>query len=199
MRYALGLAVPLAFAAATPPKTEKRPVVDAYHGVKVTDDYRWLENAGDPAVMEWAKAESAYARSVLDALPHVKEIRARVTEVAKFPQPRYGRLVEEGGRLFAEKMQPPKERTIIARSRAGGDPEQPKCLVDPTVIDPEGNTSMDFFIPSRDGKRLAVSLSTKGTEAGDVHVYDVDGGGEIGPPVPRVNTGTAGGSLAWNG
>ncbi|HKA88915.1 MAG TPA: prolyl oligopeptidase family serine peptidase [Haliangiales bacterium] len=199
MRYALVLAVPLAFAAATPPKTEKRPVVDAYHGVKVTDDYRWLENAGDPAVMDWAKAESAYARSVLDALPHVKEIRARVTEVAKFPQPRYGRLVEEGGRLFAEKMQPPKERPIVVMFPAGGDPEQAKVLVDPTVIDPEGNTSMDFFVPSRDGKRLAVSLSTKGTEAGDVHVYDVDGGGEIGPPVPRVNTGTAGGSLAWNG
>ncbi len=199
MRYASILVLPLALAAATPPKTEKRPVVDDYHGVKVTDDYRWLENAADPAVVEWAKAESAYARSVLDALPGTKDIRERVTEVQKFPQARYLQVVEEGGRLFAMKAQPPKERPIIVMFPSDGDPQQAKVLVDPTAVDPEGNTSVDFYVPSRDGKRLAVSLSNKGTEAGDVHVYDVDGGAEVGPPVPRVNTGTAGGSLSWNG
>jgi prolyl oligopeptidase len=199
MRYALVLVLPLALAGATPPKTEKRPVLDEYHGVKVADDYRWLESPADPAVLDWAKAESAYARSVLDALPYTKEIRERVTEVQKFPQPRYLELEEAGGRLFALKSQPPKERPIIVMFPVGGDPEQAKVLVDPTVIDPEGNTSMDFFRPSFDGKKLAVSLSRKGTEAGDVHVYDVDTGATIGAPVPRVNTGTAGGSMSWNG
>ena len=49
---------------AQPPQTERKPVTDTYHGVKVTDDYRWLENFGDPAVMAWANAQNASAQRV---------------------------------------------------------------------------------------------------------------------------------------
>src|SRR5215475_8228724 len=198
MRYLWLLWLPVAAAQATPPSADKRPVTDEYHGTKVVDDYRWLETS-DAATMEWAKAQSAHARAVLDALPYVDAIRARVTEVMKYPQPTWGQVKEAGGRVFAVRGQPPRERPMLVWLPSPIEPEQAKTVVDPMVIDPEGATSFDFFEPSRDGKKLAVSLSKRGTEAGDVHVYDVDTGKEIGPAVPRVNTGTAGGSLAWNG
>jgi protease II len=50
---------------AAPPVTEKRPVTDVYHGVKVVDDYRWLENFADPKVKAWVAGENEYTRSVL--------------------------------------------------------------------------------------------------------------------------------------
>ena len=53
-------------------------------------------------------------------------------------------------------------------------------------------------MPSTDGKYVAVSLSKGGSESGDVHVYDVETGKPRGDIVPRVNGGTAGGSVAWN-
>jgi prolyl oligopeptidase len=61
-----------------PPATEKRPVTDAYHGVTVIDDYRWLENWDDRAVKSWTEAQNAHARSVLDPLPAVPAIREGV-------------------------------------------------------------------------------------------------------------------------
>ena len=63
---------------------------------------------------------------------------------------------------------------------------------------PSAGTEIDFYVPSLDGKLVAVSLSKGGSESGDVHVYDVASGKETGAPIPRVNGGTAGGSLAWN-
>jgi prolyl oligopeptidase len=43
--------------------TEKRPVTDSYHGIKVIDDYRWLENWDDPAVKQWSGAENMASRA----------------------------------------------------------------------------------------------------------------------------------------
>src|ERR1700730_9633477 len=59
-----------------PPATPKRPVTEEYQGVKVTDDYRWLENWDDPEVKQWSAAQNARSREYLDHLasrPAVKE------------------------------------------------------------------------------------------------------------------------------
>jgi prolyl oligopeptidase len=69
-------------ASSGPPPTDKRPVTDDYHGTKVTDDYRWLENWNDAVVKTWSDAQNAYARSVLDKLPGVPAIRKRVTALS---------------------------------------------------------------------------------------------------------------------
>ena len=50
----------------TAPKTDVKAVVDDYHGVKVTDPYRWLENWNDPEVRLWSDHQNAYAHSRLD-------------------------------------------------------------------------------------------------------------------------------------
>ncbi len=51
------------------PATPKRPAVDTYHGVAVTDDYRWLENYADPIVRAWSDAQNHFTRKYLDAVP----------------------------------------------------------------------------------------------------------------------------------
>ncbi len=76
-------------------------------------------------------------------------------------------------------------------------PQEARALVDPNAIDSGGTTSIDWYVPSPDGKVVAVSLSHAGTEAGDVHLYETASGKEVHEVIPRVNTGTAGGDLAW--
>jgi prolyl oligopeptidase len=72
-----------------------------------------------------------------------------------------------------------------------------RTIVDPNVIDPTGHTAFDWFVPSPDGEKLAVSLSEGGSEAGTLHVYDVATAKETGDVIPRVQLGTGGGSVAW--
>ena len=58
-----------------PPASPKRPVTDEYQGIKVTDDYRWLENWDDPEVKQWSAAQNARSREYLDHLPARPAIR----------------------------------------------------------------------------------------------------------------------------
>jgi prolyl oligopeptidase len=180
-----------------PPVTPKKPVTDTYHGVAVTDPYRWLEDWNDKAVQDWSAAQNAYARGVLDALPHVDQIRARVTEVMSAQTVSYGSPDFEAGKLFALKRQPPKQQPFLVVIDSPRHPEDSRTLVDPNAMNAKGTTAIDWFVASPNGKLVAVSMSEGGSEAGDVHVFEVSSGKQVFEVIPHCQNGTAGGSLAW--
>jgi len=93
--------------AAMPPETRTMPVADNYHGVTIEDDYRWLEDWNDPQVKKWSDAQNGHARAVLDRLPNVAAIRARVTEIMSAKTVSYSGLAFRQGTLFAIKREPP--------------------------------------------------------------------------------------------
>lgn len=188
----------LAAGASAQPETPKKPVTDEYHGIKVTDDYRWLEDWSNPEVRAWSEAQNAYARAILDALPNVQAIRERITALRASGDPEYSALKYKGGLLFAIKNQPPKQQPMLVVLSSPDDLSTERVVVDPNALDPEGRTSIDFFEPSHDGKLVAVSVSEGGSESGTVYVFEVETGRKLEDVVPRVNGGTAGGSLAWN-
>ncbi len=183
---------------AQPPTTPKKPVTDVYHGVQVTDDYRWLENYSDPAVRAWSDAQNKYARKYLDSLPMRAAFSDELKRLLSHPSLRYFGLNVRHGVLFAVKVQPPLEQPMLVVLKSADEPDSERVVVDPNKLDPTGGTSMDFYVPSTDGNYVAVSLAKGGSESGDVHVYEVATGKEIGAAIPRVNGGTAGGSVAWN-
>ncbi len=188
----------LATEAPRPPAAPARPVTDVYHGVAVRDDYRWLENWSDPQVRNWSEAQNAYARFVLDGLPGREAIARRVRQLQASPSPEHFALVRRGGVLFALKSEPPKQQPFLVTLASPDAPQSERVLVDPNVLDPKGGTSIDWFVPSLDGKLVAVSLSEGGSESGTVRVFEAAAGKPLPDVLPRVNGGTAGGSLAWN-
>jgi prolyl oligopeptidase len=199
--FALALASTVLFFARAddlPPATAKKPVTDTYHGIEVIDPYRWLENGNDPAVKKWSINQNKYARNYLDHLPTVTALRQRLTELNSAVSPDYFALVYRGGKLFALKMQPPKNQPFLITLKSADDPKSEQIIVDPNKLNAKGTTAIDFYVPSLDGKRVAVSLSQGGSEEGTVHVYETATGKELGDAIPRVNGGTAGGSVAWN-
>ena len=197
---AVAFALPAFAAAPPPPATPRRPVTDTYHGTRVVDDYRWLEDGGSAEVRAWSDAQNARARAVLDALPSRDAIRERVSQLLSWESPSYYALRERRGTLFAIKAQPPRQQPFLVVLPSPNDVAKERVVLDPNVLDPSGETSIDFHVPSPDGRWVAVSLSRGGSESGDVHVYEVATGKErTGDRVPRVNGGTAGGSVAWRG
>ncbi|HZR24647.1 MAG TPA: prolyl oligopeptidase family serine peptidase [Vicinamibacterales bacterium] len=187
-----------AIALVEPPPTAVRPTVDVYHGVNVDDPYRWLENWNDPAVRTWTDAQNDYARSQLDALPFMSQLRIRVKALGGDTHAHWSDVQYRHGALFAIKTQPPREQPFLVRLTSADDLASERTVMDPAVLDPTGKTAIDFYVPSLDGSKVAVSLSVGGNERGDVHVFDVQSGKKLPDVIPRVNGGTAGGSVAWN-
>ncbi|MCP4677233.1 MAG: S9 family peptidase [Deltaproteobacteria bacterium] len=179
------------------PKTAVKQVADLYHGTKVIDDYRWLEDWNNPDVKAWSDAQNTYARSVLDALSGREGIRARVTELVSLMPVSYFHMEWRESGLFALKFQPPLNQPYLVVMPSAGEPDKERVIVNPNKLDPGGSISVDWYEPSPDGKLVAVSLSKGGSETGDVNVYDVATGRKLDDVVPRVNGGTAGGDLGW--
>src|SRR5215472_5851759 len=180
------------------PATPKKPVVDEYHGVKVSDDYRWLENWDDPAVRAWGDAQNNRTRSYLDGLAVREPIRKWLREVANATSVSYFDIRPTRDVFFAMKVQPPKNQPFLITFKSLDDPASQHVVLDPNQLNPKGTTAIDFYVPSPDGRLVAVSLSEGGSEEGTVHVYEVATVKETGDVVPRVNKGTGGGSVAWN-
>ena len=184
--------------AATPPVAARHSVVDRYFDTPVADDYRWLEDSAQDSVRAWSDGQNAVSRAWLDSLPDRPAVLRRVTQLADMAEASYRGLRYAGGAYFATKDQPPRQQALLVRLPSLDDLSQQNTVLDPVALDSTGRTTIDFFVPSLDGKRVAVSLSRSGSEAGSVRVFDAATGAMLPDVVPGVNGGTAGGSVAWN-
>jgi len=180
------------------PSTEKRPLTDEYHGVKVVDNYRWLDDLADPEVRRWNDAQNLLTRSILDGIPARPRLYERLKAIVGDSSSSYFDLVHRS-RLFAMKQQPPKDQPFIVTLASPDETASEKILVDPNQIDTKGTTAIDFYVPSLDGRLLAVCMSKDGSEDGSVYIFDVETGKQLADIVPRVQYPTGGGSIAWKG
>ena len=178
--------------------TPKKAVTDEYQGVKVQDDYQWLEIDADPAVKKWSDAQNKRTRAYLDKLPDRAAIEKQLTEWYAKTSPSYSGLVARPGILFALKFQPPKQQQMLVTLKSPDDLKSEKMVLDPNALDPKGMTAIDWFVPSLDGKYVAISISKGGSEDGTLHIYETATGKALPDSIVHVQYPTAGGSAAWN-
>jgi prolyl oligopeptidase len=195
---ACGLCSTNLIAAEAAPETPKKTVTDEYHGVKVEDDYQWLENDADPAVKTWSDAQNQRTRAYIDKLPDRATIEKQLTDWFAKTSPSYSGLVSRPGILFAMKFQPPKQQQMLVTLASADDLKSEKMVLDPNALDAKGTTAIDWFMPSRDGKYVAISISQGGSEDGTLHVYETATGRASPDSIAHVQYPTAGGSAAWN-
>ena len=195
---ALVLAAVSSVASAEPyPAAAKRPVVNDYHGVKVSDDYQWLEAGDVPEVKAWVAQQNRLSRAAFDALPGREALQERIKTLVTSRSSSYGALKSSGGKLFAIKTQPPKQQPLLVTLDAADPTGSEHVVLDPNLLAADGSVAMDFYVPSQDGKLVAVSLSEKGSEDGSLHIYEVASGKQVDAVIPRVQFATAGGSASW--
>jgi len=178
------------------PPTPRLPVSETYHGVTVVDDYRWLEDGNAPDVKTWIAAQNDATRRYLDAIPARPEIARRLMQLNS-AHVVWRNDLQFRVHLFARKTQPPKNQPMLVVLPATGSTKKERVVVDPNRLDPTGRTTIDFYRPSYDGRRVVVSLSESGSEQGSAFVYDVATGRRLADVIPRVMNPTAGGSAEW--
>ncbi|HTP47792.1 MAG TPA: prolyl oligopeptidase family serine peptidase [Casimicrobiaceae bacterium] len=178
------------------PATPKRPVTEVYHGVTVVDDYRWLEDDASPEVVRWVAEQNALTHRYLNAIPQRPAIARQVGDLLlTSPARRYDFQYRK--RLFALKLEPPKNQPSLVSLPASADTRAEHVILDLNMLDPSGRTAIDFYRPSYDGKHVIVSLSKNGSEDGAAYVYDVETGRRLNDEIPGVMYPTAGGSVEW--
>ena len=182
-----------------PPKTEKSPVTDVYHGVSVVDDYRWLESGGEPREKEWVTAQNAYAQDYLSNLPQRAAIVQFLKNARQQASVRYGGFQYAGGQLFALKFDPLKSGAALVVFSAPEDKASERQVVDLNTLVAGQVFQPSWYKPSPDGSLVGMALSTGGSEDAALYVFDVATGKQVGDPVPRVQFATAGGDMAWTG
>jgi len=179
------------------PPTEKKPTSEKFFDTTIADDYRWLEDLSDPAVRSWVASQNAFSRPILDGTQDRAKIAARLKELYGGSSVTY-RAEYFRKKLFVTKLQPPREQPVLITFDLPTDLSTEHTVLDPNAIDTTGGTTMDFFVPSPDGRLVAVSLSTRGSENGSAAVFETATGRRLPDDVPRVNFATASGSIAWN-
>ena len=185
-------------ALARPPDTPQKPVTTEYHGLTVEDPYQWLENDDDSQVKGWSDVQNQQTRKYLDSLSDRPAIENQLKEWYAKTSPSYFSLVSRPGILFAMKFQPPKQQPLLVTLTSADDLKSEKVVLDPNTLDAKGTTTIDWFVPSLDGKYLAVSLSKGGSEDGTLHFYETATGKALPDTIAHVQYPTAGGSAAWN-
>jgi prolyl oligopeptidase len=178
--------------------TPKKPVATEYHGVTVEDPYQWLESDDDSQVRAWSNAQNQQTRKYLDSFADRAAIEKKLQEWYAKTSPSYFSLVSRPGILFAMKFQPPKQQPLLVTLASADDLKSEKVVLDPNILDTKGTTAIDWFVPSLDGKHVAVSLSKGGSEDGTLHFYETATGKALPDTIARVQYPTAGGSAAWN-
>ena len=169
------------------PPTPMETVTDLYHGVTVADPYRWLEKSSDKRVHEWSIAQNNRTRAYLDTLAVRKSIY-NLLLVGSQLSDSYFDLHPAGDKIFARYRD--VGRTMIAMLGRDADPATARVIIGPNPLYRNAAT-IDWFVPSLDATRVAVSLSEGGSEDGSLHIFDVATSREMGEVISRVH------SLAW--
>jgi prolyl oligopeptidase len=153
----------------TYPATAKGTVVDDYHGTRVADPYRWMENLDSPEVAKWVKTQNELTFGYLERLPLREHFRSRITDLWNYPKT--GVPVREGGRLFYTRNSGLQRQAAVYMRRDLTSP--PELLIDPNVLFADGSVSLSQWKPSPDGRLLAYTLSEGGADWRTIRVRDL--------------------------
>jgi len=171
------------------PDTPKIPVVDTLHGVEIVDNYRWLENGDDSAVIKWADAQDKYCRQTLRKYPDRHSLEKSIVELMRIGS--VSSPAKYGGRYFYSKRVDDENHARIYM-RTTPDTED-KIAIDPNTFSTDGTVALDWWYPSPDGKLIAYGKSSSGTENSTLFILDVDKQKLLADTIPYTDAA----SIAW--
>lgn len=154
------------------PEAAKGEVVDDYHGTKVADPYRWLEDPDSAESKAWIDAENAVTFAYLDTIAARPQLRERLTKLWNYE--RYGVPFREGGRYFFSRNDGLQNQNVIYTAKTLKD--EPKVLLDPNALSSDGTVALSGLSVSPNGKLLAYGTSASGSDWQEYRVREIDSG-----------------------
>ncbi|HEY3826182.1 MAG TPA: prolyl oligopeptidase family serine peptidase [Bryobacteraceae bacterium] len=171
------------------PPAPKTNQVDDYHGVKISDPYRSLENADAPSTIKWVDQENALTFSWLAKIPGREKIRTQLTGLWNYEK--FTRLYKAGGHYFYFHNSGLQNQPVlyVMESLKG----QPREFIDPNTYRKDGTVALTRQNVSWNGKLMAYAVAQAGTDWNEWHVRDI----ETDKDLPDVVSWSKDGTAAW--
>ncbi len=180
------------------PETDKIPVVDNDFGTKITDDYRWLEDAKSPETRAWIDQQIAYTDRYLKQAkvrPEIAENLDALIHVTTWSTP-----IQRGDRYFFMKRLSGEDQASIyvrhgwatgvaskaAAKQANADLGKDIRLIDPASLSRDPNTSVSMNAVSEDGTLLVYGVRQGGADEEEVHIFNVKTGKPLDDALPSA-------------
>ena len=173
------------------PVARKMEQVDSYHGVKVSDPYRWLEDDRSEETGRWVKAENEVTFSYLDKIPYRAQVMKRLEQLYNYPK--YVQPFRRGSLYFFSKNDGLQNQNVFyVQTGLEGAPE---LLLDPNKFSADGTSRLHALTVSKDGQYCAYAVSTGGADWEEAHVMEVGTRKTLGDDLKGLKFST----LAWSG
>ncbi|HET6912580.1 MAG TPA: prolyl oligopeptidase family serine peptidase [Rhodanobacteraceae bacterium] len=180
LSFAALLATTLA-AQADPPRKLEYPqpprdnITDNYFGTQVVAPYQWMEDLNSGELAKWVAEENKLAFSYLDKIPERDWMKQRLTKLWNYEK--VGVPSQDAGKLFFSKNSGLQNQSVVYEQSSPT--AQPRVLIDPNKLSPDGSLALQDYEPSHDGNDLAYALSEGGSDWETIHVRDLRTGKDL--------------------
>lgn len=177
----------------TYPQTKKVDTVDTYFGEEVKDPYRWLEDDRSAETAEWVKAENEVTFDYLNKIPFREELKGRLSDLWNYEK--VGPPFKEGDYTYFYKNDGLQNQYVLYRYKTGEDPSTAEVFLDPNTFKEDGTISLGETSFSKDGSKLAYSISEGGSDWRKVLVMNTETKELVGDTLKDIKFS----SLSWKG
>jgi prolyl oligopeptidase len=173
------------------PVTRKTDVTDNYHGTRVADPYRWLEDTNSSTTAAWVKSQNDVTFAYLAGLGKRKELNGRLTELWNYPK--YDVPFKEGGKYFYFYNTGLQNQSVLFVQNAFN--ADARTLLDPNKLSTDGTVALNTWAVSPNGRYLGYATASSGSDWSEIFVRDVNNGKDLGDRVRWVKFS----GIAWLG
>jgi prolyl oligopeptidase len=168
--WALAAAAALVAQGLPYPTTRKVDHVDTYHGVKVADPYRWLEDDNSAETAAWVEAQNKVTFPYLEKIPFRQHFQARVRKLNEYE--RYTAPSRKGPYFFFSKNEGLQNQSVLYIQK--GLEGAPEVLLDPNTWSPDSTARLTVFAPSKDAKYAVYGISRSGSDWQEFRVIELE-------------------------
>lgn len=152
------------------PSSRKDDQVDDYHGTKVADPYRWLEDPDSAETKAWVEAQNKVTFGYLGEIPAREQIKQRLTQLWDYEK--FGIPFKQGNRYFYFKNDGLQNQSVLYTLTSLD--AEPRVLIDANTLSEDGTIALSGLAISEDGKLMAYGLSTSGSDWTEWKVREVE-------------------------
>lgn len=157
------------------PEAPRSDTSDDYHGTRVADPYRPLEDPDSKPTRAWIEAENKITDAFLGSIPQREALRERLTKLwdyEKFSPPG-----QKGGKFFfTHNTGLQNQSVLLVLDAIDG---APRLLLDPNKLSSDGTVALAGAVPSENGGLLAYGVAAAGSDWNEWKVRDIQTGDDL--------------------